>query len=138
MVGGAGRDRLLRPGPQIDGQDSLSPVHPESDRPAGDVEQAPSAFGKAVRAEQRCRQRPPIPRTGPAHDGEPVGKLGAIAPGAVDLDAEVTGAALLVQDPWADLEGRPVADMDSVMARQLRHPVALLIGPEADDGADHR
>src|SRR3569623_2649924 len=60
-----------------------------------------------------------------------------VAPPAVKVRAQVRAPAFLGDDPRSQLPRRAMADVLAVTARQLGHPVVMLVLVEACDGALH-
>ena len=71
-----------------------------------------------------------------AHEMREAGGLApafGVAKRAVAAGAEPRVSRRVVENPWAKLERGPVAYVLRMAARELRHPVALLVAMEADD-----
>jgi hypothetical protein len=78
-----------------------------------------------------------VPRARSSDHHQAVGKLGAVAEGALNTGTEATGPPHRIHDPGPLLERRAVADVLVVEAGQLRHPVPDVVRMEPDDRADH-
>ncbi len=76
------------------------------------------------------------PGSRPSGESEPLG-YSAVAERAVELRSDPSRPLGLIQDPWALLKGRAMADVLVVKARQLGDPVAVLVLMEPDDGPLH-
>ena len=61
----------------------------------------------------------------------------AVAERAVAIGADSLVATRFVEHPGPQLERRPVANVLSMPARQLYHPVADLVAPKPHDRAHH-
>jgi hypothetical protein len=90
-----------------------------------------------VSGPQTGRQRVGLERPGGAREAEPLGQLSPIAERAIKFRSEPSRPLGLVEDPWPLLEGRLMADVLVVQARQLSDPVAVFVLMEADDAASH-
>ncbi len=67
-----------------------------------------------------------------------VRQLGAVAKWAVELRADAVGAPRLVEHPRCDPERRLVAYVLAVQAREVGHPVAVVVLAKTDDPPPHR
>ena len=110
----------------------------EVDRTVLYQEPTPPAFRGAVGAEQVAGHGILVPRAGSAEDRQALGELGSVAEGTLDVRTDVRDAPGGIEHPRSLLERRAVANVLAVVAGQLRHPVSVAVGVEADDGADHR
>ncbi len=112
-------------------------LHGEQDGSFLNPKAAPGPFGNTVSGTQTGRQRVGLERPGCPGKAESLGQLGPVAEGAVEFRSEPSRPLGLVEDPWPLLEGRPMADVLGVQARQLGDPVAVFVLMKPDDGPLH-
>ena len=80
---------------------------------------------------------PLVPDLGGAHHFEAVGQLGPVAERAVQVGPDAGSAAGFVEDPRRQAEGRVVADVLAMEAREVGDPGPIVVLVEADDGPPH-
>jgi len=127
-LGAAGGDDDIERGSGLGLEANLALLH---------LEEPPRPCRDAMRT-AKCRgHRLGVPRCGRSLRDEAVGQLGAVAQRAVERLTDPAGALHLVLDPGCLPERRIVPDVLAVQARELGHPVALVIETEAGHRAVH-